>query len=100
MPSFDEAFSLVLLEAMQFGLPIVASDVGGIPDIVVDGVTGYLVPRKDACALSDKLIDLIDNYALRTSMGIAAKKRYEENFTMDKFESRFLNILSQVAEAA
>ena len=100
MPSFDEAFSLVLLEAMQFGLPVVASNVGGIPDIVADNVTGYLVPRQDACALSEKLIALINNFELRTSMGIAARKRYEENFTMDKFESRFLNILNQVADAA
>ena len=100
MPSFDEAFSLVLLEAMQFGLPVVASNVGGIPDIVADNVTGYLVPRQDACALSEKLVALINNFELRTSMGIAARKRYEENFTMDKFESRFLNILNQVANAA
>ena len=50
--------------------------------------------------LSEKLIALINNFELRTSMGIAARKRYEENFTMDKFESRFLNILNQVADAA
>ena len=100
MPSFDEAFSLVLLEAMQFGLPVVASHVGGIPDIVVDNVTGYLFPRQDVCALSEKLIALIDNYELRISMSIAAKKRFEENFTMEKFETRFLNILNQVAAAA
>ena len=100
MPSFDEAFSLVLLEAMQFGLPVVASNVGGIPDIVVNDVTGYLVQRKDPLSLSEKLINLTENPELRISMGIAARKRYEENFTMDKFENRFLNILNQVSDAA
>jgi glycosyltransferase involved in cell wall biosynthesis len=99
-PSLDEAFPLVLLEAMQFKLPVVASDVGGVKDIVVDKQTGFIVQKNDAGALSSNLISLIKDPALRETMGIAGKKRFEENFTLEKFEKRFLTILNEVADAA
>ena len=99
-PSLDEAFPLVLLEAMQFKLPVVASDVGGVKDIVVDEQTGYTVQKNDADAIAAKLISLIKDPALRDTMGIAGKRRFEENFTLEKFEKRFLTILNEIADAA
>ena len=99
-PSLDEAFPLVLLEAMQFKLPVVTSDVGGVKDIVVDQQTGFIVQKNDADALTSKLISLIKDHALRDTMGIAGKKRFEEHFTLEKFEKRFLTILNEVADAA
>ncbi|MGZ8556849.1 MAG: glycosyltransferase family 4 protein [Chitinophagaceae bacterium] len=99
-PSLDEAFPLVLLEAMQFKLPIVASDVGGVQEIVIDKQTGFVVQRNDAEALACKLLSLIKDASLRNSMGISGKKRFEDNFTLEKFEARFLTILKDAAHAA
>jgi glycosyltransferase involved in cell wall biosynthesis len=86
-PSHNECFPLVNLEAMQFALPVVTTAVGGNPDIVVDGETGYLVPPKDVAALAEKLELLIRNHSLRKNMGLAGRKRYETCFTLDKFET-------------
>ena len=99
-PTLNEAFGLVLLEAMQFELPVVASDEGGIPDIVIDNKTGYVVRKNDATELAGKLISLINDPSLRQTMGIAGKKRFEENFTINQFEERMVKIMSEFAGAA
>lgn len=92
----NETFGLVNLEAMQFSLPIVSTFEGGIPDVVEDGVTGFLVPQKDAKALADKLEILINNAELRSQMGIAGRKKYEKEFTLNTFESTLTSILNTV----
>lgn len=99
-PTFypKECFPLVLLEAMQHSLPVVSTFEGGIPDIVDDGVTGFLVPQKDAEALADKLEILINNPELRKQMGEAGLKKYEEQFTLEKFENRLVEILEDILE--
>lgn len=99
-PTLNEAFGLVLLEAMQFQLPVVASDEGGIPDIVLDNQTGYIVPKNDPDKLACKLVSLINDPALREQMGAAGKKRFEENFTISQFEERMVTIMSECAGAA
>ncbi len=99
-PSLNEAFGLVLLEAMQFELPIVASDEGGIPDVVLDNETGYIVPKNDPADLASKLISLIKDPLLRLTMGLAGKKRFEEYFTLNKFEERLTTIVDEFAGAA
>lgn len=87
-PSFDEAFGLVTVEAMQHNLPVVTTDEGGIPDIVIDGNTGYICERKNAQQLADKIELLLKSPNLRKKMGEAGRKRYEECFTSDIFENR------------
>ena len=94
----NECFPLVLLEAMQFSLPIVSTFEGGIPDIVEDGVTGYLVPQRDVEALANKLEALINNSELRIMMGKAGRQKYEKEFTLDKFENCLEDTLRQVVE--
>ena len=89
----SECFPLVNLEAIQHSLPIVSTKEGGIPDIVVDGVNGFIVPNKNSKALADKLEILITNPELRNEMGLAGKKMYEEKFTLDIFEKRMVEIL-------
>ncbi len=74
LPSLQEGLPLSLLEAMASGLPVVASSVGGIPDIVKDGVNGLLVPAADPTALRDALVRLLANPALRQSLGAAARR--------------------------
>lgn len=87
-PTLHEAFGLVLLEAMQHELPIVATDEGAIPDIVVDGETGFVVPPRDAGALAARLERLVESRALRTRLGERGRARYLELFTISRFEER------------
>jgi glycosyltransferase involved in cell wall biosynthesis len=95
-PTYYETFGLVNLEAMQFSLPVVSTVEGGIPDIVEDGVTGYLVPQKDVNALAEKLKVLICNPKLRKQMGLAGRIKYKQYFTLKIFESRLKNILNEI----
>ena len=75
VPSHVEPFGLSSLEAMATGRPVVATRVGGIPEVVVDGRTGLLVPPKDAPALAQGLRRLLENQALRDEMGIEGRRR-------------------------
>lgn len=95
-PTFYDTFGLVLLEAMQYSLPVVSTFEGGIPDVVEDGVTGFLVPQHDAIAFADKLEILIKNPELRVQIGAAGRKKYEEEFTLERFEGRLVEILNDV----
>lgn len=92
----NECLPLVLLEAMQHSLPVVSTFEGGIPDVVEDGITGYLVPQKDANDLADKLEILIKDPVLRQRMGRAGREKYEKEFTMAVFEKRMKEILEEM----
>jgi glycosyltransferase involved in cell wall biosynthesis len=81
-----EGFPRSILEAMSAGLPVVASGVGGIPEAVQDGATGFLVPRADDHHLTDRLRLLISSAELRHRLGAASRRRYEEEF---RFEHMF-----------
>ena len=93
----NETFGLVNLEAMQHSLPIVSTLVGGIPDVVEDGVTGFLVPQNNAQALADKLAILINNPEIRQQMGVAGREKYEKEFTLATFEITLTSILNTVS---
>lgn len=95
-PTYYETFGIVNLEAMQYSIPIVSTFEGGIPDVVENGITGYLVPQKDAKALADKLEILINNKGLRAKMGAAGRIKYEQEFTLQIFENRLLHILNLI----
>ncbi|MDP4238374.1 MAG: glycosyltransferase family 4 protein [Bacteroidota bacterium] len=92
----NECFPLVLLEAMCDSLPVVTTFEGGIQDIVEDGMTGFLVPQKNAEVLAEKLEALIKNSELRQLMGKAGRQKYENEFTLNKFEHRMKEILEQI----
>jgi glycosyltransferase involved in cell wall biosynthesis len=100
LPTFyhNECFPLVLLEASQFKLPMVSTFEGAIPEIIDDGVNGFLVPKKDARALADKLEALIKNESLRTNLGQEAYKKYENEYTLTQFESNMRSILKSINE--
>lgn len=70
-----------IIEAMRAGLPVVASNVGGVKEIVIDGQTGYVIPRGDRQMLRQKLNYLIANEQARISMGIMARQKYESQLT-------------------
>ncbi len=79
-----EGLPLSVLEAMRAGLPVVATDVGGVGEAVVEGKTGFLVPRGDEEALKARLRTLLLSPDLRASMGEAGRRRYEEAFTLER----------------
>jgi len=85
-PTFyeSESFGNVLLEAMMFSLPVVATDWRGIPDIVIENTTGFLVPINSPIKIAEKLKILIENRELSKQMGKNGRKRYEEMYTIDK----------------
>jgi glycosyltransferase involved in cell wall biosynthesis len=95
-PSLAESFPYVILEAMSVGAPILASDVGGIGEALIDGESGMLVAPGDALALSEALIDLLDDERRRTSMGKAARTRFEQRFTLDLMLDRLIDVYGEV----
>lgn len=90
---YNECFPLVLLEAMQWRLPVVSSDEGGIPDIVMDGENGFVCRRNDALSLADALEHLITDSSLRQRMGERGYQRYREEYTLEVFERKIVECL-------
>jgi glycosyltransferase involved in cell wall biosynthesis len=79
-----EGFPRSILEALRGGLPVIASDVGGVREAVIDGDTGFVVPENDDVLLADRLKQLIEDADLRATMGRAARDHYEAHFTFDR----------------
>lgn len=98
-PTYFEAenLSVVILEAMMFALPVVATEWRSVPFLVKDGESGFLVPPKSPVMLAEKLQILLENPELRRSMGTAARKYFLENFTLDKYRERMRNMFIEVA---
>ena len=94
--SHREGLPLVVLEAMAAGVPVVASAVGGVPEAVQHGTSGFLVPPGDPVTLAHYLARLLANPALRQRMGAAARARYEARFTVDRMVDATLALYHQV----
>jgi glycosyltransferase involved in cell wall biosynthesis len=95
-PSHVEYAPLVIVEAMASGVPQVACRVGGIPEQVVDGKTGFLIDKGDQADLERKLLLLLDDAALRKSMGLASRRRASELFTIQRQASATEAVYAQV----
>ena len=93
-----EGLGVVLIEAMELGLPIVASNVGGIPDVVVDGESGILVPEKDPVALADAFKCLEADPTLIQKLLAGARKRIEECFTWDGIIERQIEVYKRLLQ--
>ncbi len=78
VPSLYEPFGLVALEAMACGVPVIASKIGGLKEIVQDGVSGLLVPPGDSAALANELVNVLNNEQLRLRLAEGARRRAEE----------------------
>jgi glycosyltransferase involved in cell wall biosynthesis len=84
LPSFEEPFGLVFLEAMAMKKPVVALDTGGTPEVVEHGKSGLLSPARDVPALAANLLRLIRDQALRERMGEYGRRQVETRFTPER----------------
>ena len=84
LPSAEEGFGLVYLEAAWHGVPSIGCNVGGVPYAILDGSTGILVPLDDHAALVAAMKSLCDDPGLRDRLGAAARQRVESQFTVDR----------------
>jgi glycosyltransferase involved in cell wall biosynthesis len=104
MPSYSEGLPLALLEAMFAGRAVVASDVGGIPELIRDREEGLLVPPGDAESLGRALEELFCDSDLRHSLGMAARQRAEARYTIeamtDAYETLYATALDPMARLA
>jgi glycosyltransferase involved in cell wall biosynthesis len=96
LPSWTEGLPIVLLEAMAHGRPVVATPVGGTPELVTDGETGLLVPPRDPEALAEALRRVLDDPDLARRLGEAGRARVAERFTAAEQARRILAIYDDV----
>jgi glycosyltransferase involved in cell wall biosynthesis len=94
IPTLADAFSLVAIEALASGMPVVATRVGGIPDIVLDGKTGYLLDPGDRAGLGDALEALVTDAGSRTSMGERARADALQRFDTRENARRLFEFVS------
>jgi glycosyltransferase involved in cell wall biosynthesis len=96
VPSLQEAFGLVVSEAMSCGKPVIGSNVGGIPDQIVDGNTGFLVEPKNPSKIAEKILWLSTNREEAKKMGLNGRKVVEQNYDIDKRTKSIISLYKQL----
>ncbi|MBF0122319.1 MAG: glycosyltransferase family 4 protein [Candidatus Omnitrophica bacterium] len=96
LPSLQEGLGLSAMEAGACGVPVIASRVGGIPEVVVDGETGILVPSRDSKALADAIIRLLGDPAKMLVLGQRARQVVAERFSSDRMVERTIEVYQKV----
>ena len=96
LPSYGEGLPMSILEAMSYGIPIIATDVGGIPEVVLNDKTGILIPPGDIDRLKDAILYLLKNNQKRTSMGYNARMLIESKFNVFYQATKLSNIFTNV----
>jgi glycosyltransferase involved in cell wall biosynthesis len=89
-PSLNDGFGLVILEAMACRVPVIATENTGGPDVIRDGVDGFIIPIRDVEALKERLLWLYEHRDACREMGVNARKRVEENFTVRHYGERLM----------
>lgn len=97
-PTFYETWGLVNIEAMQASLPVISTDEGAIPDIVDDGITGFIVKKQDPVDLAEKIATLLKNEKLRIEMGKKGREKFLKKYTFEIFEKRIIKVFNQVID--
>jgi glycosyltransferase involved in cell wall biosynthesis len=100
LSSRSEAFPRSILEALRAGLPVVASDVGGVSEAIANGVTGLLVPAGNPPDLASALRRLLESRTLRQTMGAAARAAYEQSYRLEVMTNRTLTVYATVQSRA
>jgi glycosyltransferase involved in cell wall biosynthesis len=96
IPSYHEGLPSVLLEAMSCGLPVVATNVGGINEVISSGTNGFLVPPKSPKLMAEIILKLLDDCMLRKKIGEAARKTIEKRYTWDKVADNVIKCYEDV----
>jgi L-malate glycosyltransferase len=94
---YNETMGLVLLEAMQAGLPVVATRRASIPEMIEDGVNGCLVEEQDPVGLAGKILALADDPALRQRMGQANRAKFQAYYTHEHYGRRMAEVFETLA---
>ena len=97
LPTRADSHSIASLEAMAMGLPVIATNVGGIPDIILDGETGYMIKPDDAEALADRLTRFVSHPETIGEMGTKCRKRVESHFNLQTNAERIVELLTKAA---
>ncbi len=100
LTSLSEGLSITLLESLNHGVPVVATRVGGNPEVVVEGETGFLVPPRDVPAFAGRVIQALKDPALRARMSTAARSRIRKEFQIRSVAARYLEIYEDVLRQA
>lgn len=98
-PSRFESFGLILIEAMRVAKPVIGCRVGGMKEIVEEGVNGFLVPPENTIELKNAIIDLLKNAEKRNRFGIASRRIYEEKFNTEQMVKKSLNFYQYIASS-
>ncbi|HMJ89705.1 MAG TPA: glycosyltransferase, partial [Candidatus Acidoferrum sp.] len=96
IPSVQEAFGLTALEAAACGTPSIGFNTGGIPDLIEDGETGYLVPLRDVSSLQERLLQFIDNPAGRARMRFNSRARAKSLFSFNRQAEEYRSLYAEM----
>jgi len=96
LTSLSEGLSITLLESMNRGLPTIATSVGGNPEVIVDGETGFLVPPKNVLVFAEKAVTLLNDNDLAKRMGEAGRKRAAEHFSLENTAAKYFALYSSL----
>jgi D-inositol-3-phosphate glycosyltransferase len=97
VPSLSESFGLVAIEAMSVGLPVVATSVEGLRSVVVEGITGKLVPSRDSKAIANAVEDILKDNDQYIAMQKACIKRVTDLYSVQSMASEFFSLFQQVS---
>ena len=98
LPSYaHEGIPQIILQAQAMARPVVATTIGGIPEVVADGLTGLLVPPRDADALAEKIAGILDDPALAASLGQAARAHIEKGYSLDAMGEKLLELYDEIS---
>lgn len=93
-PTLRDTWAIVILEAMEYALPVISSEEGAIPEIIKNGQEGYIVKKNDYTALAEKMKLLINDKQLRLKIGENARYKLINNYTFDEYERNFIKIIN------
>ena len=98
LPSYNEGLPLAILEAMSYGIPVISTPVGGIPEAVIDGKTGFLIQPGDITAIAEKVTLLLKNFELRNQIGTNAREYAQEKFEIKVILQKLFAIYDSLLE--